>query len=109
MTDTATIEWPGQSGKNYLHYIHPIGTDFMPVGGNYIFCKLNAQDRWVPVYIGQTNDMKVRFANHHASPCISRNGATHVHEHSNDNQQNRLNEESDLLSRFNTTCNIAQN
>ena len=109
MVDTATIEWPGQSGKKYLHYIHLIGTDFRPIGGNYIFSKLNAQGQWVAVYIGQTNDLNARFADHHADPCIKRNGATHVHVHGNDNQQSRLNEESDLLSKFNTYCNIAQN
>ena len=109
MADTATIEWPGQSGKKYVHHIYPIGTDFKAIGGNYVFCKLNQQGRWVPVYIGQTNDLKVRFTDHHAESCIKRNGATHVHVHANDGLQNRLNEESDLLSNFNTFCNIAQN
>ena len=109
MADTATIEWPGQSGKKYLHYIYPIGTGFQARGGNYIFCKLNAQGLWVPVYIGQTGDLESRFANHHATPCINRNEATHVHVHANDNEHSRLNEESDLLSKFNTFCNISQN
>ena len=109
MADTATIEWPGQSGKKYLHYIHPIGTDFPAIGGNYIFCKLNAQGRWAPVYIGQTGDFESRFADHHATPCINRNGATHVHVHRNDNELSRWNEESDLLSNYDTFCNISQN
>ena len=62
------------------------------------------------VYVGMTGlTPEERFANHHAEPCVKRHGATHVHVHANDNEQSRLNEESDLLSNFNTSCNIAQN
>lgn len=103
---TPTCTWTGVSGTPYNYFVHPIGTDFNAVPGNYIFAKMNSQGRWVSVYIGETGDLSERFDNHHAMPCIKRNGATHIHAHkSSAVKQTRLNEETDLRKNYNPPCN----
>lgn len=106
MTDEATINWVGQSGKDYKHWIFPLSASFKPVGGNYIFAKETQPGYWSPVYIGQTSDLSERFDNHHAMVCAKRNGATHIHAYSNDNEKQRLAEEMDLIGHWNPTCNV---
>ena len=64
------VVWTGESGTRYTYYVNswPIScTNAEP--GNYIFCKLNAQNQWEPIYIGQTGDLSERFDSHHA--CLS--------------------------------------
>lgn len=100
-----TIEWEGASGKKYKYLIYPLGTKFMPVGGNYIFAKETTPHTWSPVYIGETGDLSTRFDAHHKAACIAKNGATAIHVHRNDSHADRLAEEADLLAKWNTSCN----
>ncbi len=105
MSDIQTCTWQGASGQRYEYEIYPISTEFNAAPGNYIFAKLSSQNRWFPVYIGQTDNFLERFGNHHAAECIKRNGATHIHAHRNDSRTARLAEESDLLAAHNPPCN----
>jgi hypothetical protein len=101
-----TINWPGKSGKNYLYYVYPIGTIFREDGGNYLFAKGNSQGYWEPVYIGQTNNLNRRLENHEKEGCATRNGATHIHAHTNPyGEDARLAEERDLILRWQPVCN----
>jgi len=105
MSNTPTIDWPGQSGKQYRYWIFPIGTSFQEVGGNYIFAKQPSPGNWAPIYIGQTKNLAKRLENHEKESCALRNGATHIHAHTNESEAARLAEESDLLARWATPCN----
>ncbi|HXF88592.1 MAG TPA: GIY-YIG nuclease family protein [Xanthobacteraceae bacterium] len=107
MSDTPTCNWQGVSGRVYKYWVHPIKTPLKAAAGNYIFAKLNNLDQWVPVYIGQTENLSERFDNHHAMPCIKRNGATHIHAHLNSDEKARIEEEGDLIAAYSTSCNIA--
>lgn len=100
-----TINWPGQSTKEYTHTIYPVGTAFNDVGGNYIFARESSPNKWSPVYIGQTSSFKDRFSDHHKADCVKRNGATHIHVHQNSSENARLAEERDLIARWNPVCN----
>ena len=100
-----TIEWTGKSGLKYKYWIHSLNTTFKAEPGNYIFAKEVEPGRFRPIYIGETADLSERFDNHHKMPCILRNGATHIHAHTNSSQQNRLTEESDLLANYAPSCN----
>ena len=105
-TQTQTISWPGQSGKEYEYYIYRIGTNFKEAPGNYIFAKETTPNRYAPIYIGETCDLSTRFDNHHKMPCINRNGATHIHVHlSNANADVRRMEEDDLIKKWSPPCN----
>lgn len=105
VTETQTIDWPGKSGTTYRYWIYPIPPNFQAAAGNYIFAKQTKPGYWVPVYIGETENLNQRFDDHHKMPCIVRNGATHIHAHLNANSQDRLNEEADLISNWNPSCN----
>ena len=73
----STVVWPGKDGRTYECELYPIGTNFNAVSACYIFTRLNTENRWVPIYIGETSDLSERFDNHHAMPCITDHGATH--------------------------------
>lgn len=104
-TKTKTINWPGASGKEYKYWIHSMNTSFDSKAGNYIFAKQTSPGKWRPVYIGQTGDLSERFDHHHKMECARRNGATHVHAHTNPNEANRLAEETDLVRKWGPVCN----
>ena len=100
------VVWTGESGTRYTYYVHSWPTSFTNAEpGNYIFCKLNAQNQWEPIYIGQTGDLSERFDSHHAMDCIDREGATHIHVHLNSSaEETRREEERDLIDSYDPPC-----
>ena len=96
--------WTGTSGKQYTYWYYPLPPTFKAEPGNYIFAKI-VNNHWKAVYIGQTEDLSERFDNHHAAPCIERNGATYIHAHINAEKASRLAEERDLIGAYSTPCN----
>ena len=101
MSDSPTCNWIGASGASYRYFIHELPVSFnTDQPGNYIFSKLNAEKRWVPIYIGQ-GDLGDRIGEGHQKwDCIQRKGATHVHVHTNSTEAARLAEEQDLLANY---------
>lgn len=100
--------WRGISGEFYCYSIHPIGTEFMDVPGNYIFAKTQEDSPgwWTPVYIGQTSNLNKRFDDHHKEDSILREGATHIHVHvASFIEQARRVEEKDLIDSYDPPCN----
>lgn len=95
-----TCNWNGASGKTYLYHVHTLPFSFdSKQDGNYIYTKI-VNNKWTPIYIGQ-GDLGDRVGpNHHQANCINNKGATHVHAHLNPVEQNRTNEESDLLASY---------
>lgn len=106
MVDLGTISWSGVLGHKYQYWIYPIGTQFQDKPGNYIYAKEIAPGRWAPLYIGQTESLQNRLANHEKMPCVRGNGGTHIHTHVSGNQQARLNEETDLIRKWSPSCNV---
>jgi len=105
MTDVPSCDWPGKSGTTYRYSVYDLPPSFNKAAGNYIFAKRNSEGYWVPVYIGQTDDLSERFDDHHKATCISRAGATHIHAHAKEDERERLEEEADILAKFSTPCN----
>lgn len=102
----STCVWSGLSGLKYTYHVHSIGTSFKREPGNYIFAKV-VNGAWSPVYIGQSDCLGERCnPSHHKWDAAIRHGATHIHAHLNTSGASaRLNEETDLRSRFKTPCN----
>lgn len=96
--------WIGTSGKKYEYRIYPIGADWSNVGGNYIFARESSPHEWEAIYIGETESFKDRLPNHNELPCISRHRGTHIHAHTNQDSQARLDEEADLQANHTTPC-----
>jgi len=106
MAEAPTIQWTGESGNTYKYWIHPIGAPFKDAAGNYIFAKETEANRWRPIYIGQTGSLRDRLTSHEKEECARKNGATHIHAHTNDKgEQARLDEETDLVRKWNPACN----
>jgi len=101
----ATCIWIGKSGKKYEYEIYSMDTSWNDVAGNYIFARETSPGKWAPIYIGETESFKDRLPYHEQLPCILRNGGTHVHAHTNQDQKARLAEESDLLANYSAPCN----
>lgn len=104
-SDTATILWQGRSGTNYKYWIYPINHSLKAEPGNYVFAKEVSPGRWRPIYIGQTENLDERLDDHHKAGCIQAHGATHIHAHLNGSKKARLDEEQDLIARWNPVCN----
>jgi hypothetical protein len=100
-----TIQWTGKSGKAYTYWIYLIGANLKAEAGNYIFARETKPNTYMPIYIGQTENLSERFDNHHKKDCIKDQGATHIHAHLNANKQSRLDEESDLIAKWMPACN----
>lgn len=106
MNNDNTITWEGESGNNYKYWILPIDSSFKDEPGNYIFAKETEPNTWVAVYIGQTDSLKKRLENHNEDSCVQRNGATHIHAHTNSSGEDaRKSEEQDLIPKWKPTCN----
>ena len=102
-----SVYWPGVSGAKYEYFAYPISTPLLARAGNYIYAKLNQFHQWVPVYIGETEDLNQRLTTHEKRECVRLNGATHIHAHLTTGlRENRLMEETDLRNNFVTTCNV---
>jgi hypothetical protein len=100
MAEVPTCDWKGKSGQTYRYWIYPLPARFDPnQPGNYIYAKTDARGYWQPVYIGQ-GDLDDRANNHHQAQCIRQKTATHFHCHKNGTEQDRLQEESDLLANY---------
>lgn len=101
-----TVSWPGASGKSYTYYVYPRGATFTPgQPGNYIHAKV-VNGYWQPVYIGQTGDLNERLRNHEQQNGVDRNGATHLHVHTNSTDEKvRRVEEKDLIVKWKPICN----
>ena len=96
-----TCDWIGASNTKYTYEVHELPVSFEKnTDGNYIYAKVSSQNKWVPIYIGQ-GDLGDRVSDdHHQAACIKSKGPTDVHVHLNAKEQERLDEESDLLDRY---------
>jgi excinuclease UvrABC nuclease subunit len=105
MSETPTINWPGQSGKQYKYWIYPRASDLKESPGNYVYAKETSPGKWSPVYIGQTDNLKERQSAKYKKECLDRNGATHIHAHLSGDENSRLAEEADLIAKWQPDCN----
>lgn len=102
--------WPGASGRKYEFEIFELDVKFSKdVVGNYIFTK-RTPFGWDALYIGE-GILQDRIHDDVHRPCAIEKGATHIHAHLNKCEQNRKDEEEDLLALHTeaytpTGCNI---
>ena len=108
-TETATsdsINWVGQSGKQYAYEVFPLDASFQSLPGNYIYARQAEDGQWVPIYIAQTRDLLQRLEGHVRLDTAVENGATHLHAHYCQNgQAARCSEERDLILQWQPVCN----
>lgn len=101
-----TILWAGASGTQYKYWILDMDASLKDQPGNYIFAREVSPGRWVPLYIGETDSLRRRLADHEKLPCVRRNGGTHIHAHTSSSDEDvRRAEESDLIKKWDPPCN----
>ena len=105
----ADFNWAGLSGTyNYwwLNNLTPSAIQAKP--GNYGFLLSVGDNRWLPVYWGQTNDLRHRLPTHERWAEAQRLGLVRCIAHINTNETSRLFEEADLIKRWNPRLNDVQ-
>lgn len=68
------VTWAGHEFGIFNH-----SGQWSTVSGVYIFTGINAQNQWVPLYIGQASSFSERLPNHERWSEAQQLGATHVH------------------------------
>jgi hypothetical protein len=91
--------WTGASGYGYIYHVFEIDADIPARPGNFIYARLNQENTWIPVYMGQ-GDLATRPVPPDLMPCIRAKGATHVHLRLNRRPEDRVAELDDLLLRY---------
>ena|SRR5437868_1577267 len=101
------IDWPGKTGTYRYWFTSGIApANLKPEGGNYMYVKRLPNGNWLPVYIGQADDLKARIPSHERGADAVRAGATHVMAHTTPaGEQARLAEERDLIAYWNPALN----
>jgi len=100
-----TCLWLGKSGTQYSYYVLQLPVFFHPnQPGNYIYTRLNDQNKWTPIFIGQGQLSEWVGPNHPQATCITIKGATHVHVHSTALEEDRAAEVKDLLAMYTNSC-----
>jgi len=109
MSELGNLTLTGKSGKQYVFEVWPINTAFNAVAAVYAVTKAvqNAKGgrTHTVIYIGQTDNLKERFANHHKADCFANHGANCICTHRDDNEKSRLAKEADLIAAYNPPCN----
>ncbi len=106
MNKSLKIYWKDKSGTRHKFWIYPRGTKFNePCPGIYIYARETAPHKWIPIYIGQTENVNVGLTNHEQQECVDQNGATHIHVSIVANEKSRLAIEKDLIQQWKPVCN----
>lgn len=103
------ITWRGASGQSYTFETHPVGTQFNPVSGVYIFCRQVTSGNWEALYVGETQSLKQRLntgvSSHDGYLRASRLGMTHIAALVVAGDAERLRIETDLRHGLNPSAN----
>ena len=106
MNKSLLIYWKDKSGTSHRFWIYPRGTKFNePCPGIYIYARETSPHKWIPIYIGQTENVNVRLTNHEQQECVDQNGATHIHVSIVTAEKSRLAIEKDLIQQWKPVCN----
>lgn len=97
MADTVTLT--GVSGLSYSFERHPFNSSWNSVP--VVYAVVNSH----VVYVGQTDDLKTRFANHHHALGFTLHRATHVAVLREAVEQRRRQIEADLVAYYRPPLN----
>ena len=102
---TYSVDWSDRSFRIHKYNIYKWPCTLKKGPGNYIFCRIDANSTWDPIYIGETGDLSESFYDHHKMECIAQAGATHIHTHNHKDVLARLDEKEDLIKTYYPMCN----
>lgn len=100
------IAFQGASGKDYRYFVCTLDEQFEPEPTNYVFAREVAPAKFVPVLVGETDDLQAVMDNHHMGRRLQFARATHICVHcAIDGPQARLAEKQDLVAYWAPICN----
>ncbi|MBW2118927.1 MAG: GIY-YIG nuclease family protein [Deltaproteobacteria bacterium] len=110
MAKLGTVTFTGVSGTDYEFNAYPWGTSFKKDFGAVYFVTRRTQKSdggysHTRIYVGQTEDLWVRFDDHHKQGCFDTYGADCVCIYGEQNEDTRLAIEQDLIDNYNQLCN----
>ena len=105
MAQIATVTFQGASGNKYDFTAYTTDTQFNEVGAVYIFTKEDNRS-YIPLYIGQTDNLGERIPNHEKWSCVKQNGVNFsICAMVESSEFSRREIERDLLEMRNPPCN----
>lgn len=96
-----TVNWGG-----YEFDVHTKNTKWNDVPGLYIFTGLNQRNRWVALYIGETDSLAERIPGHEHWTEAVQLGATHIHARAEQEENHRVLVEATLVSQYKPRLNV---
>lgn len=99
MSNEKQAPWVGASGAEYRYHVFGLEPDVPSRPGSYIYAKRNADDAWVPIYMGH-GDLAARCNDPALLQSIAASGPTHIHLRLNKRPEDREDERRDLLARY---------
>lgn len=109
MAKLADIEIAGASGKKYSFEIYPSDSTWNEIGAVYVVSKRTMKPGGGGshefIYVGQTDNLKERHANHHKANCFEKHGFNCVCVHVEKDEETRLGIEADLVDARAWPCN----
>ena len=109
MAKLGTVNFYGKSKKTYEFDIWPFDSEWNEVAVVYAVTKRTqiqqrGSDHTV-IYVGETENLKDRFSNHHKASCFTENDANCLCTHSDTSESSRQEKETDILAFYTTKCN----
>ncbi|SRR6266498_650429 len=92
--------------RKHQFSIHRHGDNWNAVAGVYIFCGINEQGQWSPLYIGQAESLAQRIPNHDRWRAAAQLGATHIHALVVPDEATRAEVEAELIRAYQPRLNI---
>ena len=106
MAILGTLKLKVATGTEYKFTVYSADTSFEDdLACVYYISKRSDDGRHKNIYIGQTEDLEDRLANHHKQSCFDSHSYNAVSIHMDGNEQSRLDKESDLIYALNPSCN----
>lgn len=109
MGKIADATFSGASGKKYSFGVYALDATFTNIGAVYVFTKRSVdsdgQGTHTLLYIGEAGELGDRLANHEKRPCVELNDGNCTCVHADENDDSRLDKETDLRHANDTPCN----
>ncbi len=97
--------WEGESGSFYRYRVCLLEMKPDPVPGNFIFA-YPVGGAWLPVLIGQSDNLAEQLADQEQMRCARLGGATHLHLHEGiGDVEAQRREMTDLVRKWRPACN----
>ncbi len=108
MAKIATGAFTGNSGEKYSFKVYEADSEFKDISAVYIFTKRTVKDGKGShdfLYIGESDELGTRIADHEKWDCVSRHGCNCICVHTIDGDDARVAAETDLRNGNSTPCN----